>query len=99
MSTPSPSMATSWENLRHVRFLYHLGLCSQIQSVSPIARLSASRLVAARATLLRADPAHPGRMAAAVAASEKVARYIFKLDIDGRVAITVYYGPEEYLER
>lgn len=42
-----------------------------------------------RATLLRADPAHHGGMAA-VAASEKVARYIFKSDIDSCVLIGVY---------
>jgi acyl transferase domain-containing protein len=54
------------------------------------------QFVVVRATLLRANPAQPGGMAA-VAASEKVARYISKLDIDGRVAIAVYNGPESHV--
>lgn len=50
-----------------------------------------------RATLLRADPAHPGGMAAVAASEEKVARYISKLGIEGRVAIAVYNGPESHV--
>ena len=55
------------------------------------------QFVVVRATLLRADPAHPGGMAAVAASEEKVARYISKLDIDGRVAIAVYNGPESHV--
>jgi hypothetical protein len=45
------------------------------------------QFVFVRATLLRADPAHPGGMVADAASEEKVARYIPKLDIDSRVAM------------
>ena len=55
------------------------------------------RFVVVRATLLRANPAQPGGMAAVAASEEKVARYISKLDIDGRVAIAVYNGPESHV--
>jgi acyl transferase domain-containing protein len=55
------------------------------------------QFVVVRATLLRANPAHPGGMAAVAASEEKVARYISKLDIDGRVAIAVYNGPESHV--
>ena len=55
------------------------------------------QFVVVRATLLRADPAHPGGMAAVAASEEKVARYISKLDIDSRVAIAVYNGPESHV--
>ena len=55
------------------------------------------QFVAVRANLLRADPAHPGGMAAVAASEEKVARYISKLDIDSRVAIAVYNGPESHV--
>jgi hypothetical protein len=37
--------------------------------------------VVVRATLLRADPGHPGGMAAVAASEEKVARYISKSTI------------------
>ena len=55
------------------------------------------QFVVVRATLLRANPAQPGGMAAVAASEEKVARYISKLDIDGRVAIAVYNGPESHV--
>ena len=55
------------------------------------------QFVVIRATLLRADPAHPGGMAAVAASEEKVARYISKLEIDSRVAIAVYNGPESHV--
>lgn len=55
------------------------------------------QFVVVRATLLRADPAHPGGMAAVAASEDKVARYISKLDIDSRVAIAVYNGPESHV--
>ncbi|KAF8811343.1 ketoacyl-synt-domain-containing protein [Phlegmacium glaucopus] len=55
------------------------------------------QFVVVRATLLRADPAHPGGMAAVAAPEEKVARYISKLDLEGRVAIAVYNGPESHV--
>jgi hypothetical protein len=48
------------------------------------------QFVVVRATLLRADPAHPGDMVG-VAASEKVARYISKLDIDSSIALYLQF--------
>ena len=36
-------------------------------------------------------------MAAVAASEEKVARYISKSDIDGRVAIAVFNGPESHI--
>jgi acyl transferase domain-containing protein len=47
--------------------------------------------------LLRADPAHPGGMAAIAASEEKIACYISKLDIDSGVAIAIYNGPESHV--
>ena len=55
------------------------------------------QFVVVRATLLRADPAHPGGMAAVAASEDKVARYISKLDLNGRIAIAVYNGPESHV--
>ena len=39
----------------------------------------------------------PTRRYHVAASEEKVARYISKLDIDGRVAIAVYNGPESHV--
>ena len=55
------------------------------------------QFVVIRATLLRANPAHPGGMAAVAASEEKVAQYISKLNIDDCVAIAVYNGPESHV--
>ena len=55
------------------------------------------QFVVIRATLLCADPAHPRGMAAVAASEEKVAYYISKLGIEGRVAIAVYNGPESHI--
>lgn len=53
------------------------------------------QFVIARATLLCA--AYPGGMAAVTASEEKAAHYISKLDIDSRVTIAVYNGPESHV--
>ena len=55
------------------------------------------QFVVVRATLLRANPAHPGGMAAIAAFEGKVARYISKLDIDSHITITIYNDPESHV--
>ncbi|CAA7264464.1 unnamed protein product [Cyclocybe aegerita] len=52
------------------------------------------QFVVIRAKLLRADPAHPGGMAAVAAPEERVNHYISSLGLRGRVAIAVHNGPD-----